>query len=134
MAYVGLLYEDIVRGVLLQLCREGCQHWHHYRHFSKTGKRAMPRRLTNGAWQTIQAWDNDKKLLIFARSIVRNGKFMPYVICSAYRPFSEFSDYGFREEVKRRDREKYILRGEIIIADHDIITGSGETDWNHKVD
>jgi hypothetical protein len=33
-----------------------------------------------------------KKILIFARSFVRNGKFTPYVLCSEFRPYLKLSE------------------------------------------
>lgn len=115
-------YYRMISESMMRLTREGKQHRHLYwerPRISEDGKRiVVPEGLPNGAGQTIQAWELEKKILIFARAFVRNGRFLPYVLCSAYRPFPKLSGNSLRKNMERRQRERKFSCRDIVLAEH----------------
>lgn len=119
-------YHRLGRDTLLELCRLRRGHWHYYSEqtlFSDDGEILRLETPPDGAVQTVLAWDLTKKLMIVAKSFVRNGEFVPYVLCSVYRPFPRLSGSSLQKNMRKRQRQRNIKRRGMavhtVIADHD---------------
>jgi len=112
-------YRHILSESTIRLTREGRGHQHLYWepvYRSETERFVIP----DGAVQTVQLWELDKKILIIAKSFVRNGEFTPYKLCTGFRPFPKLSGNSLQKNIKRRLRERRTSRWEILLADHDL--------------
>ena len=114
-------YSRILSEEIFRLTHEEKDHRHLYWEpivFSEDGERILSAGLPDGAAQTIEALEIDKKILIIARSFVRNGVFVPYVLCSGYRCFPKLSGNSLRKKMKRHVRERRCLRKGTLLAEH----------------
>lgn len=120
-------YLRMGRDAMLALCRQQQGHWHFYSEpvlFSDDGQWIRPESPPEKAVQTVLAWDVEKKLLIIAKSFVRNGEFTAYKLCSVYRPYPRLSGNSLRKNIKRSLWAQTLLKRSqatrAMIADHDI--------------
>jgi hypothetical protein len=113
------MYRSLISGIVLELCREGKQHLH----FVEERKIKSFKLFS----QVVEAVDCERNIKIIAKAFVRNGRFQPYVLCTAYRNFSGFTNEGFRKEVEKRRNEKSFIKNNpknlygtsmTLIADH----------------
>ncbi|MDR2439411.1 MAG: hypothetical protein LBE12_08595 [Planctomycetaceae bacterium] len=108
---LALEYQSLVSDILYSLCNNGVGHLHIY----------TEERLTNRAYQKVDAWDLSAKIQIVAKSFVRNGNFSPYVLCTAFRPFPKLSGKQVRKKVLERWQEDTnSFYSNIILARHDV--------------
>lgn len=116
-------YLNLLRKSLIQLTKEGKGHQHLYWEPSRLRQEMMQEiseEDPNLPRQTVEAWDLEKKILIVAKSFVRNGKFSPYVLCTGYRPFPKLSGSSLQKNIKKNLRERpTILKGALTLALHD---------------
>ena len=119
-------YFRLLAHSLIRLTREGRQHWHLYCEpvrFSEDSKllKSGSVELLDEATQTIELWDLEKKVLVIAKSFVKNGEFPPYVICSGYRLHPKLSGNSLRKNIERylRDRQYIEKNRTVVIAMHD---------------
>jgi hypothetical protein len=66
--------------------------------------------------------DPERGIRIIAQSVVRNGKFEPYTIRTAFRTFSGSLKDDLKNKIRREEEGCYIrseARWAIILADHD---------------
>ncbi|MDR1384421.1 MAG: hypothetical protein LBJ67_11365 [Planctomycetaceae bacterium] len=121
-------YVQIISKALLRLTKEGKSHFHLYqeppRFFNETENeeelsgKLSDDQLPDKAVQIIEAWDIVLKTIIIAKSFVINGKFVPYVLCSAYRPFPKLSGNSLHKTFKRLMRERKTINT-VVLAEHD---------------
>lgn len=121
---IARTYQRMISKALVRLAREGKQHRHLYREslqFSDDEKRILvPEGLPDGSCQTVEAWEIEQKIQIIARAFVRNGKFSPYGLCTAFRPFPKLSGNALRKNMECRQQErKDIYSGStFVLAEH----------------
>jgi hypothetical protein len=92
-------YYRIAKDKLLQLCEQGQGHLHRYIEKPNLDQMIDQNILPDNACQVVEAWDLATKMQIIAKSFVRNGKFCPYILCSAYRPFPKISGKQIRKKI-----------------------------------
>lgn len=121
-------YFRIGKDALVKLCGKDLGHQHLYwepSRISDARQSVATKTLPDDAVQTIEAVEVDRKIVIIAKSFVRNGKFGAYKMCSIYRPFPKLSGNSLKKNTQKQLRERETLpRNTVVLAHHDDLSFS----------
>lgn len=114
-------YFKILVESLVGLCNNQTGHRHLYweqpRLFDE--KEPEPNFLPDNAIQSIEVWDILHKIIIIAKSVVRNGEFQPYSISSGFRPYPKLSGNSLKTRCIQYLRDRKSTQKGIELAFHD---------------
>jgi hypothetical protein len=114
--HLAIKYQSLVAKILFLLCEKATGHLHCYSYWQHIDNDQET------AYQSIEAWDIETKILIIAKSFVRNGEFLPYVLCTAFRPFPKVSGKQIRKKILGRWQEEInSVDTSIFLALHDVM-------------
>ncbi|MGL6193260.1 MAG: hypothetical protein ACRC2T_00390 [Thermoguttaceae bacterium] len=118
--YVCREYYRIIANLIVKVCKEGREHRHQY--CEPLMDEQTTDVLPENAIQIVQAWESSKKIIIIAKSFVRNGEFQPYRIHTAYRPYPKLSGKSLKKRILHEKQNRYALLKYTELALHDNAT------------
>lgn len=119
-------YHATASNALSTLCKEGKGHRHlFWERMELFSEEAAPFPADN-SFQSIEAWDISQKLVMIAKSYVRNGEFGPYMIHTSYRAFPKLKGNALKKRIVRQLQERRALKNGTELALHDSLSCRGE--------